>query len=67
MQTPNTEEHRLLSARFAYSALAAILILCAGMGWSWRVGLRANDLDHRLDHLQHPLMIDHDHHEEAHQ
>ncbi len=69
MQPPATDEQRRAMSRFAFSALLSIVIVLIGVVWSWRVGLRANDLDDRLDHMLHPVILgaDDGHHHEVHQ
>ena len=66
MAAPQSEDIRRASARFALSAAFAIVILAIGMGWAWQIGLRANTLDHRLDHMQHHILLNGSHDTEEH-
>ena len=69
IQPPATDEQRRAVSRFALSALLSIVIVLVGIIWSWRVGVRANDLDDRLNHLLHPVILGSDdgHHHGGHE
>ena len=41
--------------RFIQAALLSLSVIAGSMFWTWRVGQRANDVNHRLGHAQEGL------------
>ena len=42
--------------RQAIILLLSLAILAGAMLWTWRIGMAANNLDHRLEHASEDLM-----------
>ena len=41
--------------RFTLSLTLSLLIVLAGMAWTWHVGQEANSIDHTLEHFRDAL------------